>query len=108
MSPRRIPLRLFAWTAAAYWLLASSFGAPSAAKSPDIIRSDATRQAVKHALSADDQQLLDAIERGCFNFLWREIGDPSGFVKDRRLEEVASLAGVGFQLSAIPIGVERG
>ncbi|RIK73235.1 MAG: hypothetical protein DCC67_18150 [Planctomycetota bacterium] len=51
---------------------------------------------------------MDAIQRGCFNFLWKEVGEESGLVKDRRLADMCSVAGVGFQLSSLPIGVERG
>lgn len=56
----------------------------------------------------DDERLLDEVERGCFNYLWNEIGQGGELVKDRKSAEVASLAGIGFQLSALPIGVERG
>lgn len=57
--------------------------------------------------SAEDEQLLEAIEKGCFNYLWKEVG-MAGLAKDRRTTMVASLAGVGYQLSSLPIGVERG
>jgi hypothetical protein len=80
----------------------------AAAETPNILRSAETERATEYDFSPDEEALLEEVERGCFNFLWREVGDPSGFVKDHRLGEVASLAGVGFQLSAIPIGVERG
>lgn len=58
--------------------------------------------------SPEDEKLLDDIQRGCFNYLWNEVGYPSGMVKDRRTTLVASMAGVGFQLSSLPIAVERG
>ena len=58
--------------------------------------------------SPEEEQLLDAVQRGCFNYLWNEVGTPGCLAKDRRTTEVASLAGVGFQLSSLPIGVERG
>ena len=61
-----------------------------------------------YKFTVDDEQLLDEVQRGCFNYLWNEVGWPSGFAKDRRTAQVASLAGVGFQLSALPIAVERG
>src|SRR5687768_6721427 len=73
-----------------------------------VFRSDATRQALEYKFTADDARLLDEVQRGCFNYLWNEVGWPSGFAKDRRTASVASLAGVGFQLSALPIAVERG
>jgi hypothetical protein len=77
-------------------------------EAPDVLRSDETKQAQAHRFSADDEKFLDEVERGCFQYLWNEIGSPSGFVKDRTSAAVASLAGVGFQLSALTIGVERG
>lgn len=59
--------------------------------------------------SPADQRLLDEVQRGCFEFFWKEVGDPAPLVRDRLTNnQVSSLAGVGFQLSAIPIGVERG
>jgi len=73
-----------------------------------VFRSDDTRRAIAYRFSADDEQLLNDVQRGCFNYLWNEVGWPSGFAKDRRTAKVASLAGVGFQLSALPIAVERG
>ncbi len=75
---------------------------------PDILR-PANAPAVSLDLSDDDEQLLDEIQRGCFQFLWEEVGSPVPLVMDRLTDDrVSSLAGVGFQLSAIPIGVERG
>jgi hypothetical protein len=74
----------------------------------DILRSDATRAAAAYSFSAEDERLLNDIQQGCFQFLWNEVGAVSGLVKDRRLADVCSVAGVGFQLSSIPIGVERG
>jgi hypothetical protein len=57
--------------------------------------------------TAADHEFLELVQRGCFNYLWNEVGVPSGMAKDRRTTMVASLAGVGFQLSALPIAVER-
>jgi len=55
-----------------------------------------------------DDALLDEVSRGCFNFLWN-AGDPrTNMVPDRTGDTIISVAGVGFQLSALPIGVERG
>ncbi|MCA9261286.1 MAG: hypothetical protein KDA61_18855, partial [Planctomycetales bacterium] len=71
---------------------------------PDIRRTDV----VSYNFSSDDNELLDQVQRGCFNYLWNEVGDGGLLAKDRRTTEVASLAGVGFQLASLPIGVERG
>ena len=74
-----------------------------------ILRSEQTTSAGRHRFSEEDERLLEEIQRGCFEFLWKEVGDPVPLVKDRFTnDEVSSLAGVGFQLSALPIGVERG
>ena len=53
-------------------------------------------------------QLLDEIQFGCFQYFWTEIGRPACLVKDRTEAEICSVAAVGFQLSSLPIGVERG
>lgn len=74
-----------------------------------ILRSEQTESVSRHRFSEEDEKFLDEIQRGCFEFLWNEVGDPVPLVKDRLTnDEVSSLAGVGFQLSALPIGVERG
>ncbi|XVJ60804.1 MAG: hypothetical protein HEQ23_16010 [Tepidisphaera sp.] len=58
--------------------------------------------------SAQDDVLLDEITRGAFNFLWKEV-NATGMVPDRSSKpEVVSVAGLGFQISAFCIGVERG
>lgn len=74
----------------------------------DILRTPETVAALAHEFSPDDHALLNDIQLGCFNYLWHEVGQPSGLVKDRLQANVCSVAGVGFQLSALPIGVERG
>jgi hypothetical protein len=73
-----------------------------------VLRSPSTTQAVAYQFTADESALLEAVQRGCFNYLWNEVGQPALLARDRRGGEVASVAGVGFQLSALPIGVERG
>ena len=56
----------------------------------------------------DDDQLLDEIARGSFNFLWHEV-NATGMVPDRSSKpQLVSVAGVGFQLTAFCIGAERG
>jgi len=74
----------------------------------DILRSPETVAALAHKFTPDDEALLEEIQRGCFNYLWNEVGSPGGLVKDRQRADVCSVAGVGFQLSSLPIGVERG
>lgn len=54
-----------------------------------------------------DQKILGEIERGAFQFFWKE-GDPrSGLVPDKTGVPECSVAGAGFGLAALPVGVER-
>lgn len=57
--------------------------------------------------SAEDEQLLDDVQHGAFLYLWNEVSRTTGMVQDRSSKSVISIAGVGFQLSAIPVAVER-
>ncbi len=64
------------------------------------------------SFSSEDEALLDKVERGAFNFLWMQ-GSPdrgiaTGMAPDRTSKTTVSVAGVGFQLSGICVGVERG
>ena len=62
----------------------------------------------------DGMKLLELESRLCFNFLWEQVNsNPQspgyGLIVDSTSQpEVASIASVGFGLSAIPIGIERG
>ncbi|MHC4089178.1 MAG: hypothetical protein ACYSVY_02685, partial [Planctomycetota bacterium] len=75
----------------------------------DVLRTPETDQAVPPSFqwSAADDALLDEVQRACFLYFWQEVG-AAGLVKDRKKAPVSSIAAVGFQLSALPIGVERG
>lgn len=74
-----------------------------------ILRGEENNAIDRRPFSELDQNLLDEIQHGCFEFFWQEVGDPVPLVKDRFTNnEVSSLAGVGFQLSSLPIGVKRG
>ncbi|HZJ58195.1 MAG TPA: glucoamylase family protein [Clostridia bacterium] len=59
-------------------------------------------------------KLLKLESRLCFNFLWEQVNsDPKspgyGLILDSTNQpKIASIASVGFGLSAIPIGIERG
>lgn len=59
--------------------------------------------------------LLDAESKGCFDFFWQEANlnknSPGfGLIRDRAPEDkyISSIASVGFGLTALVIGVERG
>lgn len=75
---------------------------------PAIEASPESLAAWKYDLSADDNSLLDAIQKGCFQYFWNEVGRPAMLAKDKTSDTICSIAAVGFQLSSLPIGVERG
>lgn len=55
------------------------------------------------------QQLTDDVEQRAFKFFWETTNPANGLVCDRwPTQEFASVASVGFGLTAYPIGVERG
>jgi len=64
--------------------------------------------------TATEDQLLDLIERAAFGFFWNEANPRNGLIKDRCYafgpdqRKVASVASVGFGLSAICVGEKRG
>lgn len=67
------------------------------------------------SLTLSDEQLLEAESKGCFDFFWNEANhDPAspgyGLIRDRAPgnPQVCSVAAVGFGLTALVIGVERG
>jgi hypothetical protein len=55
-----------------------------------------------------DARFLDQVQRATFDFLWEAVDPVTGMVVDRSSVEFASVAGVGFQLAAIPAAIERG
>ncbi|HHN78498.1 MAG TPA: hypothetical protein ENK11_07490, partial [Phycisphaerales bacterium] len=71
-----------------------------------VIDSDAPRPPFEFADA--DEAFLDEIQRAAFDFFWNEADERTGLVPDRTSSDVVSVAGVGFELSALPIGVERG
>lgn len=60
------------------------------------------------ALGEEDEALLEEVSRGAFRTLWEQVDAETGLAQDRTSSTVVSIAGVGFQLAALPIGVERG
>jgi hypothetical protein len=73
----------------------------------EIRRSPQTETALAHRFSPEDEAFLDAVQRACFLYFWHEVGSPAKLAKDRKKSPVSSIAAVGFQLSSLPIGVER-
>jgi hypothetical protein len=65
-------------------------------------------------LTADDDQLLDEIEKRCFRFFWEQASPQTGLVRDRcnvRTNSntvAASIAATGFGLTALCIAEKRG
>lgn len=59
------------------------------------------------SFSAEDDRLLDDVEHGAFMYLWNVVSPETGMVHDRSSKAVVSVAGVGFELSAIPVGISR-
>lgn len=74
----------------------------------DVLLTDESDQTRNYKFSAADEALLDEIQLGCFQYLWNEVGSPAELVRDRLTVDTSSTAAIGFQLSALPIGVERG
>lgn len=59
--------------------------------------------------SQNDQAFLEEVQHGAFRFLWEAgTSNKTGMVPDRTSTSTVSIGGVGFQLAAIPIGVEHG
>src|SRR5262247_1349661 len=59
--------------------------------------------------AAADDALLDDIERRSFAWFWRTADPATGLIPDRHpTPSFSSIAAVGFGLTAIPVGVERG
>lgn len=77
--------------------------------SQDILRDSeagAYGEALESVWSKSDEGLLTEIQRGAHNYLWNEVGRAL-IARDRKKAPVSSIASVGFQLSALPIAVER-
>lgn len=69
--------------------------------------------AAEKSYQGTDEQLLEEIERGCFNFFWNEASPETGQVKDRALasgsgtERMSSIAATGFGLAGLCIADQR-
>lgn len=73
-----------------------------------VIARDPARAIPPFTFAPADEALLDEVSRGCFNMMWNAGAPATNMVPDRTGDNIISVAGVGFQLSALPIGVERG
>src|SRR4029079_15652752 len=81
---------------------------PLVGAEPNIEASDESSAAWRYHFSPDDEAFLDKIQKGCFQYFWKEVGSPAKLAKDKTRDTICSTAAVGFELSALPIGVERG
>lgn len=81
---------------------------PETRPAQTILRSPDTTLALRYRFTRDDQKLLEEVQHACFLYFWNEVGRPAQLVRDRKKAPVASIAAVGFQLSSLPVGVERG
>jgi hypothetical protein len=56
-----------------------------------------------------DEALLDLLQASAFDYFWREVNPRNGLIRDRNTTNApCSIAAVGFGLSAITIGIDRG
>jgi len=57
----------------------------------------------------DQETMLETIEQRTFNWFWNSTNPENGLVPDRTPEKhFSSVAAIGFGLTSIPIGIERG
>jgi len=60
-----------------------------------------------HAL--DDEAFVDLTQRAAFDYFWYEANAENGLIKDRSGDpSLASIAAVGFGLSSLTVGIDRG
>jgi hypothetical protein len=70
-------------------------------------RDSATVSATPQRL--DDEAFLDLVQRTAFDYFWYEANPENGLVKDRSSDpSLSSIAAVGFGLSALTVGIDRG
>ena len=66
------------------------------------------RHAAYDKLSAQDQKLIDQIQRKAFDYFWDGFDPSTGLIADAGRRRRTSIATSGFGLSAYCIGVDRG
>jgi hypothetical protein len=70
-------------------------------------RDSAPLRATPHVLS--DEAFLDLVQRTAFDYFWYEANLQNGLIKDRSSDaSLSSIAAVGFGLSALTVGIDRG
>jgi hypothetical protein len=67
----------------------------------------ATISATPQALA--DEAFLDLVQHTAFDYFWYETNPANGLIKDRSSDpSLSSIAAVGFGLSALTVGIDRG
>jgi hypothetical protein len=81
---------------------------------PPLARQDRGRPAPRYAISAADDAFLEDLSRRTFMFFWEQADPETGIVRDRSrtdgapVNDIGSIAAVGFGLSGLCIAAERG
>jgi len=81
---------------------------------PSLARGLVAPKAGAGAISPEDDQLLNELEKSNFQYFWEQVNPKTGLVKDRcnvRMNDsgiVGSIAATGFGLTALCIGEKRG
>jgi hypothetical protein len=82
---------------------------PAAIAPPQVVISTpASIKKPPYRFNSADSAFLDDVQRGCFLFFWHEVSERTGMVVDRTSTDVVSVAGVGYQLASLPVGVKHG
>ena len=102
-SETKVPLAEPLYLGNAY--LAKSAPAPG----PDAGRDPVYDAEAEALLELDDAALMAQVARKTFDYFWRETNPDTGLIKDRSTDDSpASIAAVGFGLSALPAAIEEG
>jgi hypothetical protein len=93
-------------------LLRQVYRAAAPAAMPGLSKADDTQS---FALSIEDAHFLEELEKASFLFFWEQANPENGLVRDRAnvrasngANNVASIAGTGFGLTALCIGQQNG
>ncbi len=90
------------------WIGLGGAAGPAQPVSEAIVAGPDGDRVLQYRFCPADEALLDEVQYACFRYFWDQVGRPAELVKDRLKAPVSSIAAVGFQLAALPIGVERG
>ncbi len=70
--------------------------------------SEPSEAAIAYPRALTDDEFLDLVARTSFDYFWHEANGANGLVRDRTGGGIASVAAIGFGLTAYGVGVERG